>query len=111
MQNIARDYSIDERALATINVRIPKSLKEGGEAVLEREGLSVSEAIRRFYLNLENKQKVPDFIKDNNEANAEELVAQKRALLKGLVGTAPAVRTLEQVKDERIGRHIRAGVR
>jgi DNA-damage-inducible protein J len=100
----------DERADATINVRIPQSLKEGGEAVLEREGISVSEAIRRFYVFLEHRQKIPDCIRDKGTSSSSDLIAQKRALLKGLAGIAPTSLSLEQIRDERLERHLRAGI-
>jgi DNA-damage-inducible protein J len=110
MQNSTAEPDISERSLATINVRLPQSLKEGGEAVLEREGISVSEAIRRFYIDLECRQEAPDFLKQNSGAEAADLITQKRELLKGLVGLAPSIKTREQIKDERISRHLRHGV-
>ena len=101
---------VEERALATINVRIPLSLKEGGEAVLEREGVSVSEAIRKFYMFLERNQVLPDFFRETGAVSTEEALAKKRETLKSLVGAAPSSRTLEQIKDDRLSRQLRSGV-
>ena len=100
----------DERALATINVRMPQNLKTGAEAVLEREGVSVSEAIRRFYVCLEELQELPDCIRDPELASSEERIAQKREVLKGLLGIASSTHSLEHIRDERISRHFRSGV-
>ena len=100
----------DSATMATINVRIHSSLKTGAEEVLEREGLSVSDAIRRLYSYLETKQTVPEFLRDSNENSSREVIEKKRAVLKTLVGVLPHPVFLEQGRDERLERQLHAGV-
>ena len=101
----------DHRAMATINVRIPQSLKLGGETVLEREGVSVSDAIRSFYTRLEKQQEIPEWVKREGTQSTQEAIAEKRTLLKSLVGTIPSETTLEQIKDSRLEKQLRSGLR
>ena len=110
MRRVTAESNGDERSLATINVRMPLSLKTGGEAVLEREGLSVSEAIRRFYEYLEKQQTLPECIRHSEEDMPSALVEKRRYLLKSLAGVLPSDISLEQIKDERLGKHLRTGV-
>ena len=109
MQRTTVEPYKDERTLATINVRMPASLKTGGEAVLEREGLSVSEAIRRFYEYLEKQQTLPDCVRHSNEDPPSTRITKKRDLLKSLTGILPSDISLEQIRDERLSKHLRTG--
>jgi antitoxin component of RelBE/YafQ-DinJ toxin-antitoxin module len=100
----------DGRALATINVRMPQSLKVGGETVLDREGLSVSEAIRRFYLFLDRRQELPDCIKNPEWKATGNIIEEKREVLRGLVGIASPILSVEDIRDQRLEKHLRSGL-
>ena len=100
----------DDRTTATINVRLPQNLKTGGEAVLEREGVSVSDAVRRLYEFLEKQQVIPECLKTENPGSLQNQIAEKRGLLRNLVGVLPADISLEQIRDERLEKHLRSGV-
>jgi len=101
---------IDNDTMATINVRIQSNLKSGGEEVLEREGISVSDAVRRLYSYLETKQSLPEFLRDTSENSSQKVIEKKRATLKGLVGVLPFDASLEQARDKRLERQLRSGV-
>ncbi len=68
----------------TINVRLPEDLKRHGGQVLVRNGVSVSDAVRRLYEYLEREQTVPDWMR--GDAGAPDAVARRREQLRGLVG-------------------------
>ena len=103
-------FQIENDTMATINVRIKSNLKSGGEEVLEREGISVSEAIRRFYSYLETKQSFPEFLRDTDKNDSQKAIEKKRAVLKGLVGVLPHDVSLEKARDRRFERQLRSGV-
>lgn len=69
---------------AVLNVRLPKELKDQGNQVLERNGLSVSKAVRKLYEFMVREQDVPPFALDRD---ADGSVEQKRLLLRSLAGT------------------------
>ena len=71
----------------TINARLDESLKRHGGQVLDRNGLSATEAIRRLYQYLEREQRVPSWMLD--DAGSCEETARKRLRLRQLVGSAP----------------------
>ena len=101
----------DQRATATINVRLPEDLKASGEEVLNREGLSVSDAVRRLYEYLDEAQAVPEFLKNTLGPDSPDLVAEQRARLESLAGIAdPTNASLESIKDERLARQLRSGI-
>ncbi len=68
---------------AVLNVRLPKELKDQGNQVLERNGLSVSKAVRKLYEFMVREQDVPPFALDQD---ADGSVEQKRLLLRSLAG-------------------------
>lgn len=68
---------------AVLNIRLPKSLKEHGNQVLSRNGVSVSKAVRRLYEYLEREQSLPDIIADDS---VTEKNPDKRHLLREIVG-------------------------
>ena len=69
-------------ATETINVRMEGTLKDHGMQVLERNKVSVSDAIRRLFEHLENEQTVPDWMQDD----VREKASEKRAHLREMVG-------------------------
>lgn len=71
----------------TINARLDESLKRHGGQVLDRSGLSATEAIRRLYQYMEREQQVPPWMLDDVDAQAQ--TACKRQRLRQLVGSVP----------------------
>ena len=45
---------------ATLNIRLEPTLKQHGAAVLQREGLTVTEAVRALYEYMDEHQEFPD---------------------------------------------------
>lgn len=70
-------------ANATLNVRIEKSLKARGDAVLAREGASVSGAVRELYRYLDQFQELPLWMRDEEEKDVYE---RRREGIRSLVG-------------------------
>lgn len=91
---------------ATLNVRMPKELKRNGDWVLEREGITVSEAVRQFYRFLETEQAVPDWLAQYNE-KSEDAFEKRRKSIDKLVGIValPADFDLEVARRERLARY------
>lgn len=80
-------------ATATLNIRLPEELKEHGKQVLAKRHISVSEAVRQLFCELERSQQVPDFL---TGASAGNDIRERRELLRAMVGTTrPAPETLE----------------
>jgi DNA-damage-inducible protein J len=100
----------DNKTMATINVRIDKGLKTGGDEILKREGVSVSDAIRRLYSYLETEQSIPEFLRALDESCLGEVIAKKRASLKNLIGVSVSEISLDEVKDTRLERQLKPGV-
>ncbi len=68
-------------ATATLNVRIDEALKERGNQVFARHGISTTTAVRRLYEYADHEQKVPEWMVDQ-----KGVCAQRRRLLRELVG-------------------------
>jgi len=87
--------------MATLNVRMPEDLKRNGDRVLERNGVSVTEAIRALYTYLDREQALPPFM-----ATPEDLISDKvrrrREMLLGIIGVADPSVTLDQIRTERL---------
>ena len=88
-------------ANATLNVRLPESLKAHGSAVLEKEGMSVSDAVRSLYEYMEREQAFPDALRTQP---TEDAFARRRALMRSMVGILPADITLEEAREARFAR-------
>lgn len=63
---------------AVLNIRLPEELKHHGNQVLERNGISTSEAVRKLYEYLESEQDIPEFM--NDCANTKVYEKRRRAL-------------------------------
>ncbi|MDO4183249.1 MAG: type II toxin-antitoxin system RelB/DinJ family antitoxin [Coriobacteriia bacterium] len=87
---------------STLNIRLDQGLKKRGNEVLEREGISVSEAVRRLYAYMEREQKVPPELV---EQQAEDAFARRRMLMKSMVGVLPADASLAQARQARLAAH------
>lgn len=72
-------------ATATLNIRLPEELKEHGTQVLAKRHISVSEAVRQLFCELERSQQVPDFLAD---AAPRDDIQGKRKLLRTMVGAS-----------------------
>lgn len=72
-------------ATATLNIRLPEELKEHGMQVLARQHVSVSEAVRQLFCELERSQQLPDFLTSESAASTVE---SRRALLRTMTGAA-----------------------
>lgn len=73
-------------ATATLNVRLSEDLKERGMQVLDREGVSVSDAVRELFCELEKEQTLPSFMKDKATLMAHAEIQRKRDALHSMVG-------------------------
>ena len=89
-------------AEATLNVRMPQDLKERGEHVLAREGVSTSKAVRGLYRHLDELQRVPDWLREG-ETDAYE---KRRKGIRNLVGivSLPDDLDMSEVRAERLSR-------
>lgn len=85
-------------ANATLNVRLPESLKAHGGAVLEREGLSVSDAVRSLYEYMEREQTFPDVLRTQP---VEDIFAKHRAIARSMIGILPHDITIEEAREAR----------
>lgn len=96
----------------TINVRLPEDLKLRGNKVLEREGVSTTQAIRRLYERLEKEQKIPDWIA--GKTNSQSEVEHRRKKLRELAGCATLPKGFDArsaYRARQIEKHSTAGVR
>ena len=91
------------RADATLNVRLNKDLKQRGDAVLAREGISTTHAVRKLYQYLDQNQEVPTWVKESNTEDTYEL---RRKRMRELVGIAcvPENYDVDDLKRERLSR-------
>lgn len=94
---------------ATLNVRFSGSaseLKKRGDAVLEREGISTSEAIRRLYAHLDETQTVPSWMKSENTDIYESRRQAMREFLKTVSDSKSVEQTdLNALRDKRLSKY------
>ena len=88
-------------ATATLNVRLPEDLKRHGGQVLERNGVSVSDAVRALYEHLTASQALPDFMEG---AEGDSIYDRRRKLARSMVGivSVPKGFDTKQARHERI---------
>lgn len=89
--------------VATLNVRMSKELKGNGDAVLERCGISVSEAVRGLYEYLAREQKLPDFIATKEDRVSEKTRARREAF-RQIIGIVPEDISLDDIRSQRLAR-------
>ena len=70
---------------ATINARLDESLKRGGSAVLERNGVSPTQLIRSLYRYLEQEQRIPECL-DIQAEDARSQAQRKREIARSVAG-------------------------
>ena len=94
---------------ATINIRIPRNLKERGDAVLRRAHISISDALREFYEYLAHEQQLPRFLSEHHFSRDAAMVAKRQQLraLSGIISQAgEAAVDLKGLKAERLQRQL-----
>ena len=75
---------------ATINVRMDALLKERGDSVLRKHGITTTSAVRQLWEELASTREVPTFLLRGSEEAEQAERARKRDVLKSLVGAAKA---------------------
>lgn len=70
----------------TLNIRIDDALKERGNRVFARHGISTTTAVRKLYEYADREQDVPEWMIDQEDDVREK----KRRLLRELVGSMRA---------------------
>ena len=90
---------------AMLNVRLDPTLKQHGMEVLEREGVSVTEIIRRLFIYFDEHQALPPELIRSNESSAEDPFAQRRALMSSMVGILPSDVDLAEARCTRLSKH------
>jgi addiction module RelB/DinJ family antitoxin len=78
-------------AASTITVRIPNALKQSGEAVFKRYGVTATQAVQGLYRSVSKNQVLPKGLLPHERSIAESSVAHKRELLRNLAGIAPNI--------------------
>jgi antitoxin component of RelBE/YafQ-DinJ toxin-antitoxin module len=96
---------------ATINVRLPYDLKQSGDKVLERAGVSTSVLIRDLYRYLEREQDVPAFVAQTDEDGQNARVQKRRKALSDIAGILDDEVDYDTLKWERLQRQIQPGTR
>ena len=89
---------------ATLNIRLEPTLKQHGAEVLQREGLTVTEAVRALYLYLEANQKFPDELRNANH-DQQSRADRRRELMHSMVGILPADASIAEAKETRLAHH------
>lgn len=113
MQMKAMVDKAEKGGTATLNVRIPKELKERGMQVLEREGVSVSELVRDVFKYMEAQQELPVFagpgLRGPSQKEAE--CERRRAAMRSLIGILPPDVDIDAARHERLMRKTEPGIR
>ena len=86
---------------ATLNVRLPEELKKYGGQVLDRNGISVSDAVRSLFEYLQDNQCLPAFLEKSDE---ESIYERRRKLARSLVGivSVPEGFDAREAREERL---------
>jgi addiction module RelB/DinJ family antitoxin len=71
-------------ATATLNIRLSESLKSHGLQVLDRAGVSTTQAVRSLFEYMEREQSLPDYMQPEACSGA----AERRAALRDFAGSA-----------------------
>jgi antitoxin component of RelBE/YafQ-DinJ toxin-antitoxin module len=96
---------------ATINVRLPHDLKQGGDRVLKEAGVSPSELIRNLYRYMQREQEIPRFSTNDRQTAQRDETERKRELIRSLVGILPPDVDFDEMKRARLQRQVNSGVR
>ena len=71
---------------ATINARMPDALKRGGGRVLDENGMSPTQIIRRLYGYMEREGRIPECLEDD-AADERSVFDRRRELARSVAGT------------------------
>lgn len=97
-----------EETMSTLNIRLPRDLKSHGLQVLDRAGISTSEAVRGLFRLLEREQDVPNWMTSDS---TDDIFEERRNLLRevaGIAGANPDL-TVDELKYERTARYLEEG--
>lgn len=72
--------------IATLNIRLPRELKENGGRVLKRRGVSTSKAVRKLYEYLEQTQEVPEWMLEEEYRDEKN---ERRQMLRAAIAQGP----------------------
>lgn len=89
-------------AEATLNVRLPCDLKQRGDAVLSREGVSASKAVRALYRYIDQEQQLPEWL----NGGGEDVYQKRREGIHRLVGVVslPEDFDARTIREQRLSR-------
>ncbi|MBR2790464.1 MAG: type II toxin-antitoxin system RelB/DinJ family antitoxin [Eggerthellaceae bacterium] len=82
----------------TLNIRLSESLKRHGCEVLDRQGISTSEAVRALFEYLEREQALPEQLFSPPQPAADP----RRALLRSMVGVLSPDYSLADARRDRL---------
>lgn len=82
-------------AVAQLNTRMPQSVKQGGDVVLDALGLSATEVIRALWQYLYSHQSLPEVLRDELTVKGGSERARRLSLAKSGAGLA-----LQVAQDE-----------
>ncbi|MEE0706917.1 MAG: hypothetical protein UCH28_11125 [Adlercreutzia sp.] len=88
---------------ATINVRLSPTLKERGDSVLKKNGISTTQAIRALWGVMARTHEVPDFVLAERSEAREDEKTRKRTIARSLLGIASSASRMtdEELDDLR----------
>ena len=87
---------------ATINARMPDALKRGGTRVLNKNGVSPTQIIRRLYDYMEREGRIPECLEDAPSASLD-IYEQRRKLARMVAGSISLAEGFD-AKQERANR-------
>lgn len=90
-------------ATATLNVRLSESLKNHGTQVLDRAGVSTTQAVRSLFEYMEREQSLPDYMRAAPCAGIDE----RRGALRDFAGCAAGTASEEGVAGVKAARLAR----
>jgi DNA-damage-inducible protein J len=96
---------------ATINVRLAQSLKQSGDSVLRREGVTVTQVVRGVYEYLQQEQRLPGFLGEQGVSQENDRIQKRRRALEGLAGIIPADTDVDVIRHDRLARQLQSGER
>jgi antitoxin component of RelBE/YafQ-DinJ toxin-antitoxin module len=88
-----------------LNVRLDPTLKQHGMKVLEREGVGVTETIRRLFMYLDEHQALPPDLFGSESSANNDIFTQRRALMRSMVGILPTSANIAEAREERLAKH------
>lgn len=86
-----------------MNTRLPKDLKSNGDLVLERHGITPSQAVRALWKYTVVNGAPPDFVTPHNETSMDDEVKRKLELVRSGAGLAVSKAIAEYGFDGELG--------